>query len=182
MKPSHIRGLIRVSGLLAALCALVAAGMGIKLLLRFAERSFGFSQLEGLLFFALAALLLRATYLAWFQWSPLAIRHGLAVLFFFPTLCISVGLSTLARGGWIYALFLLSIIAGYLLYRYTSAVLAQKVFTTPVGDLACSYDEDLTSDESPRNTKRWERRHRFERARFILVFGVLLWGLQSARS
>jgi hypothetical protein len=34
----------------------------------------------------LAAALLRASYLAWFSWSPLAIRHIIGTLFFFLTI------------------------------------------------------------------------------------------------
>jgi hypothetical protein len=145
MKPSHIRGLIRTLGSLAGVGAIVAAGIGAKRFLGSSETDFWSSQLVAPWFFILACLLLRATYLAWFRWSPLAIRHGLAVLFFFPTIYGSVRVSTFPSR-WIPPLFLIGIAAGYLLYRYTAAVLTQRAFPASVGDLACSHGSGGPSD------------------------------------
>ncbi len=74
-------------------CAVLFAALAALVIITAADSFFGLSYTSSvplqsapvaLLF--LAAALLRAAYLAWFRWSPLAVRHIIGTLFFFLTI------------------------------------------------------------------------------------------------
>lgn len=69
-----------------------------------------------------AACLFRAAWVAWFRWSPLAVRHVVGTLFFFVT----IGLCSIVHP----ALALFVLIFCYVAYRLTSGKIARIIFAT----------------------------------------------------
>jgi hypothetical protein len=128
MKPSHIQLLTRILGSVAGLCAVAVAIRGIRPFIGFSDAGF-WSRVGGALLLLLACVLLRGAYLAWFRWSPLAIRHALAVVFIIPSSYVSIAASGLGGRFWGLALFTITVASCYALYRCTSRILTRRAFT-----------------------------------------------------
>jgi hypothetical protein len=76
----------------------------------------------------LALALLRAAYLSWYRWSPLAIRHLVGCVFFFVTLFCVFYLPARVPSGWGIFVFLLALPVCYTLYRLIVYMLSRRAF------------------------------------------------------
>jgi hypothetical protein len=84
----------------------------------------------------LAVFLLRAAYLAWFRWSPLAVRHIVGTFAFFLTIwlvALSPGFATLV-----------AFPVCYVAYRFWSSRLARYAFPANTSAMPCSNDRNAS--------------------------------------
>jgi hypothetical protein len=80
--PSHVH-VRKIAAILCAALGVIVAAAGVWVWRKWGS-PFSFSAF--LFLFIIVAAFLRAGYLAWFRWSPLAVRHVMGALFFPLTL------------------------------------------------------------------------------------------------
>ena len=83
---------------------------------------------DSLILLILASAFLRAAYLAWFRWSPLAIRHVVGGVFFLITLLCLFYVPFHAPTGWGLFSFLAAFPVCYILYRLIAYSLSRYAF------------------------------------------------------
>jgi hypothetical protein len=130
MKPSTIQLSARVVGTIFGFSGLYFIAASILALIRTSYATTLLPAGWPILWFLLGVSLARASYLAWFRWSPLAIRHLVGGVFFFVTLAGAYYVASIAPGAWGTFCFLGVLLVFYASYRLITVALSRFAFPT----------------------------------------------------